>query len=100
MPEEWNAIIAGLISALKIDLGITTNAYDDRFLQYIRGAYESITEEGIDLDASSMGDQQLVVQYSAWRWRRRDSGDGMPRMIRYALNNRLFSQKMRGNVNG
>lgn len=97
MPEEWNAIIAGLLSALKIDLGITTNAYDDRFIFYIRSAYERIEEEGINLVATSMNDQQLVIQYSAWMWRRRDSGEGMPRMIRYALNNRLFSEKMKGN---
>lgn len=95
MPEEWNAIIAGLLSALKIDLGITTNAYDERFVQYIRSSYEAITEEGIVLDVLSMKDQQLVVLYSAWMWRKRDNGEGMPRMIRYALNNRLFSQKMR-----
>ena len=95
MPEEWNAIIAGLLSALKIDLGITTNAYDERFVQYIRSSYEAITEEGIILDVLSMKDQQLVVLYSAWMWRKRDNGEGMPRMIRYALNNRLFSQKMR-----
>lgn len=95
MPDEWNAIIAGLLSALKIDLGITTNAYDERFVQYIRSSYEAITEEGIVLDVTSMKDQQLVVLYSAWMWRKRDNGEGMPRMIRYALNNRLFSQKMR-----
>lgn len=95
MPEEWNAIIAGLLSALKIDLGITTNAYDERFVQCIRSSYEAITEEGIVLDVTSMKDQQLVVLYSAWMWRKRDNGEGMPRMIRYALNNRLFSQKMR-----
>ena len=97
MTEEWSAIIAGLMSSLKIDLGITTNAYDDRFVQYLRSAYEAIEEEGITLNATSMRDQQLVVQYSAWMWRRRDSGEGMPRMIRYALNNRLFSEKMKGN---
>lgn len=95
MPDEWNTIIAGLLSALKIDLGITTNAYDERFVQYIRSSYEAITEEGIVLDVTSMKDQQLVVLYSAWMWRKRDNGEGMPRMIRYALNNRLFSQKMR-----
>lgn len=96
MPEEWIAIIAGLLSALKIDLGITTNAYDERMTQYLKSSYEAIKEEGINLDVSSMKDQQLVILYSAWMWRRRDSGEGMPRMIRYALNNRLFSEKMKG----
>lgn len=99
MPEEWIALLTGLLSSLKIDIGMTTNAYDERLIQYIRGSYEAITEEGINLDATSMKDQQLVILYSAWMWRRRDNGEGMPRMIRYALNNRLFSQKMKVSTN-
>ena len=39
-------------------------------------------------------DAQLVVMYAAWMWRRRDSQDGMPRMLRWALNNRIMSEKM------
>ena len=99
MPEEWIALLTGLLSSLKIDIGMTTNAYDERLIQYLRGSYEAITEEGINLDATSMKDQQLVILYSAWMWRRRDNGEGMPRMIRYALNNRLFSQKMKVSTN-
>lgn len=94
MTEEWLAIIADLLSAVKIDIGITTIAYDQRLIQYIKSAYEAISTEGITLDSSRDGDKQLVVIYSAWMWRRRDNGEGMPRMIRYALNNRLFSEKM------
>lgn len=100
MPEQWIALMAGLLSALKIDLGITTTAYDERLMQYIKSSYEAILEEGITLNSASMKDQQLVILYSAWLWRKRDNGEGMPRMIRYALNNRLFSEKMRGNTNG
>lgn len=95
MPEEWIALMSDLLSALKIDLGMTTTAYDERLMQYIKSSYEAIMEEGITLNSASMKDQQLVILYSAWMWRRRDSGEGMPRMIRYALNNRLLSEKMK-----
>lgn len=95
MPDAWTALLADLLSAVKVDIGITTNAYDSRLLQYIKAAYKAITIEGIALDAADDLDKQLVVMYAAWLWRRRDSGEGMPRMIRYALNNRLFSQKMK-----
>lgn len=95
MPEAWTAILADLLSAVKVDIGIMATAYDNRLNQYIKSAYKAITIEGVALDATDDLDKQLVVMYAAWLWRRRDSGEGMPRMIRYALNNRLFSQKMR-----
>lgn len=94
MTYAWTAIIANLLAAVKVDIGITTDAYDDRLLQYIMAAYRAITTEGIVLDVDDDMDKQLVVMYTAWLWRRRDGMEGMPRMIRYALNNRLFSQKM------
>lgn len=83
-----------MLTMLKTDLGITTTAYDERLQQYITSAQTQIEREGIELD-DSVDDIQLVVMYAAWLWRRRDGMEGMPRMLRYALNNRLFSQKMR-----
>ena len=79
------------LSALKIDLGITTTAYDARLAEYITAAENEIEREGATLNES---DDQLVVMFAAWLWRRRDSGEGMPRMVRYALNNRIFAEKM------
>lgn len=52
-----------------------------------------ITREGATLDVSNLEDAQLVVMYSAWTWRKRDTGEGMPRMLRWALNNRIFGEK-------
>lgn len=95
MTDAWTMILADLLSAVKVDIGITTTAYDNRLTQYIKAAYRAISIEGITLDATDDLDKQLMVMYAAWLWRRRDSGEGMPRMIRYALNNRLFSQKMK-----
>lgn len=87
--------IQTILSMLKVDLGImSTTAYDERLTQYIQNAYESIREEGAGLDLSNVKDCQLVVMYAAWTWRRRDSGEGMPRMLRYALNNKIFSEKI------
>lgn len=82
-----------LLPMLKIDLGITTNAYDERLTYYLTNAQKEIQREGATI-GDSVDDSQLVVMYAAWMWRRRDSGEGMPRMLRYALNNRVFSQKM------
>ena len=86
---------AVLLPLLKCDLGIMTDAYNERLVGYIENAQREITREGVVL-GDSIDDDSLTVMYAAWTWRRRDSGDGMPRMLRYALNNRVFSQKMGG----
>ena len=91
MTTENKAIV---LEMLKVDLGISTDAYDNRFSQYIDYAVEEITREGITLDASAPNDLNLIAMYSAWLWRKRDTGYGMPRMLRYALNNKLIAQKL------
>lgn len=83
---------AELLTALKIDLGITATVYDTRLTAYLEAAQAQMTREGITLQ-SSVDDDTLTIMYAAWMWRRRDSGEGMPRMLRYAINNRLFAQK-------
>ena len=82
-----------MLTAIKVDLGITTKAYDDRLGQYLEAARAAIAREGIALDESSVEDGNLVVMYAAHLWRKRDSQEGMPKMLRWMMNNRLFSQK-------
>lgn len=91
MTTENMAIV---LEMLKVDLGISTDTYNNRLGQYIDYAAEEITREGIVLDETAPNDLNLIVMYSAWLWRKRDSGDGMPRMLRYALNNKLIAQKL------
>ena len=83
-----------MLTALKIDLGITATAYDDRLRQYLRNAERAIEKEGVSLDPGNYEHFQLVVMYAGWQWRRRDTGEGMPRMVRYALNNEIFQQHL------
>lgn len=86
---------ADMLAALKIDLGITVTAYDARLTQLITVAKTEIAREGATLNTTgSYDDANLVIMYAAWMWRRRDTMEGMPRMIRYALNNRVFGEKM------
>lgn len=87
--------VVSLLPSLKVDLGITTTAYDERLTAYLENAQTQIQREGVTL-GGEVDDDQLVIMYAAWTWRRRDSGEGMPRMLRYALNNKVFSQKMGG----
>lgn len=81
-----------MLTMLKIDLGIKGSAYDTRLGQYLDYSLAELQGKGAVLDTAAIQDQQLIVMYAAWLWRRRDSGEGMPRMLRYALNNRLMGR--------
>ena len=83
-----------LLTMLKISLGITTTAYDARLSQLITSAKQYIAREGITLDDTVISDGNLVVMYAEWLWRKRDTVEAMPRMLRWNLNNRLFSEKV------
>lgn len=97
-----------MLEALKVDLGISTTAYDTRLTEYLNMAAAAIAGEGITLDLTEASDGNLQVMYAAWLWRRRSGDDktttlttqknvtGMPRMLRYLLNNRLFAEKAKG----
>ena len=87
---------ATMLEMLKVDLGITTAAYNDRLIQYLDSAKDYIICEGIHLDFCIISGYNIVVMYAAWLWRKRDTGAGMPRNIRWALNNRLLSEKIDG----
>lgn len=81
----------GLIPSLKIDLGITTDAYNERLADQIAGAIQEITAMGASLDGSPR-DRNLVLMYAAWRWRSRAEQTPMGRMLQLALNNRILGE--------
>lgn len=81
-----------LLVMLKQDLDILHTQKDAQLTNYIKIAKEMIAREGITL-GEGYEDQGLVVMYAAWIYRKRVSGDPMPRMLRAGLNNKLFSQK-------
>ena len=89
--------IAGLLDSMKLDLGmLNTTSYDERFAQLLQVSYEQITAEGATLNLDVTSDCNLIVMYASWLWRKRASGEGMPRMLRYALNNRVIGEKANG----
>ena len=93
MPENQ------ILVPLKIDLHISSDALDSYLLDLIRAAQDYIKTEGITLNPASTGDMMIVSMYAAYLYReRRNTGDSskMPRMLRWAMNNRLFQQKIAG----
>lgn len=85
-----------ILAMLKMNLEIIAeNTSKDTYLdQLIQASRTMIAREGITLD-DSIDDANLVVMYAAYLYRKRaDAEERMPRMLRYALNNRVFSEKM------
>ena len=78
-----------ILTLLKIDLGIIGDVYDTLLSQLISSAQAFIEREGVSL-TDSVEDGQLTIMYAAYLYRKRATDEGMPRMLRWALNNRLF----------
>ena len=103
-----------ILSMLKANLEIMNTIKDTYLSQLIGTAISEISREGITFTTGlddennatySLDDANLIVMYGAYLYRNRVndseagyqtalSSTGMPRMLRYALNNRLFAQKM------
>ena len=83
---------ATMLALVKVSLQITTTAMDSYLSQLIDSAMDAIKDEGISLDLTRAVDRQLVIMYVNWLYLDRLSGDEMPRMLRYNLNNRLFKE--------
>lgn len=90
---------ADLLTLLQADLNILSPD-PTRLAQLnhlIEAALQLITREGVTLqEPFSAEDGQLVIMYAAYLFRKRATGEAMPRMLRWALNNRVFSAKAGG----
>ena len=86
---------AEILTMLQVDLGelFPSDARKAYLQQCISAARQFITREGIAL-TESIEDGQLVEMYAAYLVRKRATTEPMPRMLRWTLNNRLFSQKV------
>ena len=92
------AVQSVLINLLKMQLLISSSAYDALLTQKIGAAKDMITREGAVLpDAENnytAEDRELVVGYAAYLYRKGKNDDTVfPRWLRYALNNRVLHDR-------
>ena len=82
-----------LIEILKMNLGKTTGTWDKYLYTLLNAARAGIKREGITIE-DTPDDDNLIIMYAAYLFRKRAEDTAtMPRMLRYALNNRLFAEK-------
>ena len=88
-----------MLSMIKTDLRLSTDAYDARLGQFLESAKAEITREGyIFPETLTVEEMQIVCLKAeiAWKSARGEITTDMQRMLRYKLNNLIFSQKMGG----
>lgn len=82
-----------ILAMLKSNLQIIGNTWNEYLTQLIEVSKREIRREGAYLSKNNIDDVNLVVMYASYLYRKRNDGGPMPRMLRYALNNKIFSQK-------
>lgn len=94
MSESQSERLNRLLTGLKIDIGISSaTIYDERLKAYLVNAMAEIEREGANISEETVESNQIIIAFAAWRWRTRDTQAGMPRALRYSLNNLVFSQR-------
>lgn len=88
-----------MLTMLKIELMISPSntAYDEYLTAKLDAAREFIIREGAATlsPGTSAGDAQLVIGYAAFLHRQKSEKEAeLPRWLRWALNNRIFSEKV------
>lgn len=87
-----------VLKLLKASLGyvVLDEAKSFQLNHLINTSCEMIQREGVTLsEPFSHEDAQLIEMYAAYLFRKRATDEPMPRMLRWALNNRIFSEKAR-----
>lgn len=90
---------AELLSLLQADLNLLSPdpARLSQLNHLIDVAVQLISREGVQLqEPYSAEDAQLVMMYASYLFRKRATDEPMPRMLRWALNNRIFAEKAGG----
>lgn len=91
---------ASVLSMVKINLGISTTAYDAAITDNIAYARSCLEDLGLTLDETSTSDAMLTAMYATWLWCERETGQKMPRMLETAINNKFAHQVMADTANG
>lgn len=89
-----------LLALFKTDKGFSSSAFDSRIENYLTDAAERMQQLGITIDFESVSDLELIVFYARYLWTTRNTGERMWAGLKSALNDRLFSEKMRDAHNG
>ena len=84
--------LATCLSLFKLDMGITHNLRDTLFTNLIESSTIELEKMGVNLSSVTVEDTQLIVDYSAWMYRKRQEDVGLPRNLQFRIHNRVIQK--------
>ena len=85
------------LTQANLDLLSTDENRKNQLSFLIKTAIELIAREGVTLtEPYTSEDANLIVMYASYLYRKRATDEPMPRMLRWALNNRIFGRDADG----
>lgn len=85
------------LTQANLDLLSTDENRKNQLSFLIKTAIELIAREGVTLtEPYTSEDANLIVMYASYLYRKRATDEPMPRMLRWALNNRIFGRNADG----
>lgn len=80
-----------------LDLLFLSPERESQLNSLVKAAVGMIAREGVSLSPPySPEDANLIVMYASYLYRKRATDEPMPRMLRWALNNRIFGGEKDG----
>jgi hypothetical protein len=90
---------ATVLALVKERLGIKTTVRDTYLTAIIDGILGELEDEkGLTLDDANNYHLMFAVDYATWRYQSRDSDTGMPRHLKFRLNNLVIHVGLTGIV--
>lgn len=81
------------LTQANLDLIALDASRENQLSFLIKTAIELIAREGVTLtEPYTSEDANLIVMYASYLYRKRATDEPMPRMLRWALNNRIFGR--------
>ncbi|MFJ3386625.1 hypothetical protein [Lysinibacillus sp. NPDC086135] len=84
--------LANCLSLFKLDMGIMHNLRDTLFTNLIESSTIELEKMGVNLSSGTVEDTQLIVDYSAWMYRKRQEDIGIPRNLQFRIRNRVIQK--------
>lgn len=84
--------LATCLSLFKLDMGISHNLRDTLFTNLIESSTIELEKMGVNLSSATVEDTQLIVDYSAWMYRKRQEDVGLPRNLQFRIHNRVIQK--------
>ena len=79
------------LSLVKESIGLRSDVRDGFLTAIIKGTHKQLTtEQGISLDMDNSYHLIFLVDFSAWRYKNRDSSGAIPRHLQFRLHNLII----------